>query len=134
MTPQEAKDRALQVEQEIVGRLPASAVASVDPSRAGALMTCSMKGAYTRAAGVKIHIVEGQDPGALLPDLARSYQGDERFQVSDITTEVRTDFQLVGGYGEGYVIGTTSGENVLRIDSFSPCFVLPETMSPLGDF
>lgn len=134
MTPQQSKARALAMEQEIAGRLPKDAVVSVDPSRGGTLISCAGDGVYSRAAGVTIHIAEGTDPATLLPALAESYSSDTRFQVRDVDSDYRYAIQLSGEYAEGYVIGTTGGEHALVVDSFSPCFELPPTMSPFDDF
>lgn len=59
---------------------------------------------------------------------------DTRFQVRDVDSDYRSAIQLSGEYAEGYVIGTTGGEHALVVDSFSPCFELPPTMSPFDDF
>jgi hypothetical protein len=83
---------------------------------------------------VTIHIAEGTDPATLLPALAESYSSDTRFQVRDVDSDYRSAIQLSGEYAEGYVIGTTGGEHALVVDSFSPCFELPPTMSPFDDF
>lgn len=97
------------MEQEIAGRLPKDAVASIDPSRGGTLMSCPGERNYSRAAGVMIHIVEGTDPASLLPALAESYSSDPRFDVRDVDTDFGSAIQLSGEYGEGYVVGTTGG-------------------------
>ncbi|MGC0370481.1 hypothetical protein [Microbacterium sp. SLBN-111] len=71
------------------------------------------------------------DGEAVTDDIAREYRDSPEYQVRlDETSDGEPRVQIFNGTGEDHLIARSVDKRTVEIVSFSPCFILPEGMSP----
>ncbi|WP_416404864.1 hypothetical protein [Arthrobacter sp. LFS091] len=134
LTWQAAKAQTQAMELEIAGLIPKDKVASVFQKETGVLLSCN-KTDHNWNGWIDIALTADANVVEVIKSLELHYSGGS----FEVTTRkgIDGDYQvhLLGtAPGEGYLIGRGLTPNVIRIDSGSPCFTLPEGIYPGGDF
>lgn len=133
VTIDEAKTIAQGMEQSLAGLVPAEQVASIGQNPTGALMSCSKEGDYLWSGQTKVMLNSGTayDGAAVTEKIAQEYNGRDSYRTeTDLTTDGQPRAHVIGGNGEGYIVARSVDKTFVQILSFSPCFVLPEDVSP----
>jgi len=137
LTVQEAKARAQAMEIELAGQIPAEEVASVDQDPAGVLFPCMGEREYQWTGQTKVVLAPGAeyDGAAVTSSIESNYRGRDGWSAStDQTSDGEPRVQVVGRDDEGYLVALSVDKTFVQILSFSPCFILPEGMSPSVDY
>ncbi|SDX18827.1 hypothetical protein SAMN04487912_10897 [Arthrobacter sp. cf158] len=134
VTWQSAKVDTQKTALEIAGLIPKDKVTSVLQKETGVLLSCN-KTAHNWNGWTDITLTADANVEEVIKGLELHYRGGS----FEVTTRrgIDGDYQvhLLGpAPGEGYLIGRGLTPNVIRIDSGSPCFTLPEGTYPGGDF
>jgi hypothetical protein len=133
VTIDEAKTIAQGMEQSLAGLVPAEQVASIDQNPTGALMSCSKEGDYLWSGQTKVVLNPGAayDGAAVTEKIAEQYNGRDSYMTeTDLTLDGQPSAHVIGSNGEGYLVALSVDKKFVEILSFSPCFVLPEDVSP----
>lgn len=133
VTIDEAKTIAQDMETTLAGLVPAEQVASIDQNPTGAFMSCSTEGDYLWSGQTKVMLNPGAayDGAAVTGKIAQEYNGRDSYRTeTDLTTDGQPRAHVIGGNGEGYIVALSVDRTFVEIFSFSPCFVLPEDVSP----
>lgn len=133
VTLDEAKTIAQDMEKTLAGLVPTEQVASIDQNPTGALMSCTKEGEYLWSGQTKVRLNPGvtYDGEAVTEKIASEYNGGDSYTTeTDLTPDGQPSAHVVGGNGEGYLVALSVDKTFVQILSFSPCFVLPEDVSP----
>ncbi|MDR6987892.1 MULTISPECIES: hypothetical protein [Paenarthrobacter] len=131
---QSAKADTQKTALEIAGLIPKDKVTSVLQKETGVLLSCNRTD-HNWNGWTDITLTSGANVEEVIKGLELHYR-ESRFEVTT-RTGIDGDYQvhLLGpAPSEGYLIGRGLTPNVIRIDSGSPCFTLPEGTYPGGDF
>ena len=133
LTLEGAKKTAMTVERDLAAMVPADVVTSIDQHPTGVLISCKGDRAYHWAGQTNVIVSTLPDAGALVDAIVAKYQGKKGF-AAERRTEMdgQPGVEVSGEYGAGYFVSPSVDKTAIEISSFSPCFVLPEDMSP-GD-
>ena len=133
LTLEGAKKAAMAMEREIAAMVPADTVISIDQHQSGVLLSCDGDRAYQWTGQTNVAVASQPNADAIVDAIVDRYKKAEGFTAR---RETRVDGQprahVIGAYGAGYLVGPGVETPAIEISSFSPCFVLPEDMSP-GD-
>jgi hypothetical protein len=133
VTIDEAKSIAQGMEKTLAGFVPAEQVASIDQNPSGALMSCSREGDYLWSGQTKVLLNSGAvyDGAAVTEKIAEQYDGRDYYTTeTGLTPDSQPSAHVIGSDGEGYLVALSVDKTFVQILSFSPCFVLPEDVSP----
>lgn len=71
------------------------------------------------------------DGAAVTEKIAEQYNGRDSYMTeTDLTLDGQPSAHVIGSNGEGYLVALSVDKKFVEILSFSPCFVLPEDVSP----
>lgn len=133
VTIDEAKTIAQDMETTLAGLVPAEQVASIDQNPTGALMSCSKEGDYLWSGQTKVMLDPGTayDGAAVTDKIAQEYNGRDSYRTeTEVTPDGQPSAHVIGSNGVGYLVTLSVDRTFVQILSFSPCFVLPEDVSP----
>lgn len=137
LTVESAKKMAQDMETELTAFIPADEVAAINQRPAGVLLACSGEKTYQWTGSTTVRIVAGKRVNAneITSDIVAAYDGkDSRAATVEQTSDGEPRAHIVGPNGEGYLVSEDPDRTGVRIASFSPCFILPEGMSPSADY
>ncbi|KZE41308.1 hypothetical protein [Microbacterium sp. T32] len=133
VTIDQAKTIAQEMETTLAGFVPPDQVASIAQNPTGALMSCSKEGDYLWSGQTKVILEPGTtyDGDAVTSKIAAAYDGSKSYRTeTDMTTDGQPRAHVIGENGEGYLVALSVDKTFVQILSFSPCFVLPDDVSP----
>lgn len=133
VTIDQAKTIAQEMETTLAGFVPPDQVASIDQNPTGALMSCSKEGDYLWSGQTKVMLdpATAYDGAVVTSKIAAAYDGSESYRTeTDLTNDGQPSAHVIGGNGEGYLVALSVDKTFVQILSFSPCFALPEGVSP----
>ncbi len=128
LTVENAKRIAQGIENDIVAAFPERSVRTVEQTPDGVLLRCSADRAYSWIGRTTVALTPYAEPQNVIETVTTAYRNNDELVPEDITEGGLPGVQLNGPYGSGYVVSGEQSGNV-TIDSFSPCFVLPEGKS-----
>ena len=137
MTVQEAKARTQGMELELAGQVPAEQVSSINQDSAGVLFPCGGDRAYQWTGQTKVVLVPGAayDGRAVTSSIESNYKENGDWSAAlDETSDGEPRVHVVGQNNEGYLVALSVDKTFVQILSFSPCFILPEGMSPSAEY
>ena len=134
LTLEGAKKTAMAMELELAAMVPADIVTSIDQHPTGVLLSCQGDRAYQWTGETNVTVSSPPDAEALVDTIVARYRETDGYTARRETTVVDDQpfAHVIGAYGAGYIVGPSADKTAVEISSFSPCFVLPEDMSP-GD-
>lgn len=133
LTLQEAKTTAMNMETELAAMVPGDVVASIDQRQTGVLMSCEGDRAYqwTGQTQIAYRTPEPIDPNALVNEIVAAYHDRPGFTAKSAPfPDGQPGAHVIGEHGAGYLVNENVDRTGIEILSFSPCFVLPDGMSP----
>lgn len=133
LTLQDAKMTAMNIETDLAAMIPANVVGSVDQRQTGVLMSCSGERAYqwTGQTQITYRTPGAIDPSALVDEIVAAYSDRAGFTAKSAPLpDGEPGAHVIGAHGSGYLVNENVDRTGIEILSFSPCFVLPEGMSP----
>lgn len=136
LTWQRAKADTQATETEIAKSIDPSAVASITQTPKGTLLRCDAN-TWQWTGHTKIALKTPTSPESYLATIKSSWAPDHGFEsrmIPDAIGGQANALQLHRGTAEGYTISGTAGNAGLQIDSFSPCFTVPDDVYPGGSF
>ena len=130
-----AKAIAQEGERDIVALIPDDLIISVDQRPTGSLLSCTGERNYQWAGGTTVTVIPDTDLDAIVNDI-------EAHLVDGVTwTSTRTrdvdgspELNLSSRSAGGYLVAGWIGRDLVQIYSFSPCFHLPDDMTPHGAY
>lgn len=129
----EAKSIAQKMEVKLASYVPKEAVASVEQRSTGALISCDRDRGYQWSGRTDVVYKDGAsiDPQDLVDVILAAYDNQKGFQAESApTVDQQPGVHVAGSYGAGYLVNESVDRASVQILSFSPCFVLPQGMSP----
>lgn len=126
ITLEEAKTKVLDLQHQIVGRVPQDLVISVFESDASSLMSCGGDRKKWTGTG-QVELQPGLDRNKFLDEVRDSVSGQDGWNASDSTDKDGARIvNLLHDDGTHLIVGIWDGPESLQIDSFSACFDFPE--------
>lgn len=135
LTVDEAKAIAQEMEREIAALVPDEYVTDVVQNSTGTLMQCDTERGYQWAGSTRVYITDGLDVEAVVASASDEFGSRDGFRVEqDVTVDGEPSAHIIGDHGAGYLVERSVDGTYMDISSFSPCFRLPDGVSPRGDF
>ena len=135
LTLEDAKHTAMAMERELAGMVPSENVLSIDQHETGVLMSCDDDRGYQWSGRTNVIVQGVTDPEKLVDAIVADYSKRQDFTAERETTiDGQPRAHILGHHGAGYLVAESVDKTAIEIMSFSPCFVLPEDMSPRGDY
>lgn len=133
LTVDQAKQSTQAMAGALAGLLSSEMVTTVNQDPDGVLIRCGSDREYqwtgmTRAVLSDDGAYDGQ---AVVDQIVGEYRDSPEYQTSvDETSDGEPQVQIFNKTGEDYLVGRSVDKLTVEIVSFSPCFILPEGMSP----
>ena len=126
----EAKRSTQEVENQIVELVPAKYVMKTTQLSKGVLMKCTTQGAVNWAGGTTITLSPSADIESLLEDIRAGFRTQHGYATS-LTKDKSGDpkLEIKSRQDALWIVGPLD-KTTLDISSWSPCFPVPEGMSP----
>ncbi|WP_232304591.1 hypothetical protein [Microbacterium sp. XT11] len=137
MTPltwEQAKAYAQAKELEIAGLIPPQDVVEIVQNPKGGLFRCNAEQHLWTGISTVV-LAPGTDATEVTKHLEEHFRTEDAFDVEswvNITQKYRVQL-LSRTTAEGYIFGEGE-QGTIVIDSWSPCFTLPDGVYPGGDF
>lgn len=136
MTLEKAKAESLAMQDRLVGFFPAESIATRQTEQTAHLRRCDADGVYLWAGFTKLTFNQPIDTDTVIEAIGKEFETDGRFVVvikTDKWGDKRVD--LSSGDGAGYLITPEAKDHTdITMDAWSPCFLLPDGMSPLDTY
>jgi hypothetical protein len=134
-TPQEGKAQSLEMQDELVSLIPSDWIAERSTEQVSHVRRCASSDAYLWMGLTSLTFTAPRDTDELVDSIAEHYK-ESRFTVSiNKNPSGFLRVSLGGVDGESYLVApATEDLTKLTIYAWSPCFLLPEGMSPLDKF
>lgn len=134
LTWQQAKAMTQDREMEIARIIPVSAVASIEQHATGTLFSCDST-QYNWLGMTTVELAVGEDAEEITKRMEARFRDEGEFDVETwVNIGEKYRVELVSRTSaEGYIFGEGDPGTVV-IDSWSPCFTLPEDVYPGGRF
>lgn len=130
LTVDEAKQTAMSMERELVGRLDPDRVVSVDQLQVVGFFGCGEERVVQWTGHTEVLVTPDFDIETTVDQIVEEYSDREGFEVKrDVTSLGDPGAHITGRYGAGYLLNPGVEDNIFGILSFSPCFTLPAGMS-----
>lgn len=129
----DAKESTQKMARTLAQLLPPVMVDTVDQDPEGVLIRCGGDRDYqwTGMTRVVLSADATYDGEAVTNDIAGEYRDSSNYQARlDETSDGEPRVQIFNETGEDYLIARSVDKKTVEIVSFSPCFVLPDGMSP----
>ncbi|REJ05183.1 hypothetical protein DY023_11470 [Microbacterium bovistercoris] len=122
-------------ELEIVGHIPVELVVSVDQQATGSLLSCEGDRNYTWAGGTVVTLKPNVDVTEVIDGIYNAYAEREGW-TAQREESAHGDPQAIidGPGGDGYLTTGDAERSAIDLDSYSPCFHLPDGQSSRGGF
>lgn len=133
LTLNDVKSAAQRTEVELAAYVPEAVVASIEQRPYGALLSCDRERGYQWSGRTDVIYKAGSslDPQALVDSIIAAYANDDGLTAESApTADGQPGVHVIGEYGAGYLVNENTSRTAVQILSFSPCFVLPDGMSP----
>ncbi len=133
LTLDDAKSVAQERETDLAAYVPSDAVASIEQRPYGALLSCDSERGYQWSGRTDVNYKPGSlvDPQALVDSIVAAYANQDGFTAESApTADNQPGAHVIGEHGAGYLVNENTSRTAVQILSFSPCFVLPDGMSP----
>lgn len=137
LTVEDAKKIAQGMETELATFVPGDLVASIAQRPTGVLLRCGADGTYQWTGATTVQVAAGKrvDAEAIATDIVAAYNGKDSLAAKvEQTSDGEPRAHIVGPDGAGYLVSEDPDRAGVRIASFSPCFTLPDDMSPANDY
>lgn len=135
LTLEEAKKTATDVEQDIAAIVPTQYVASIEQKETGVLLSCDDERGYQWTGQTRVILQGDPDPAPVVDAITAEYSERQSFSAEVRENAIgEPSASVVGEYGSGYQVSRSADGTAIEILSFSPCFVLPDGVSPRGDY
>ena len=135
LTVEDAKSIAQTMERDLAALVPEEFVTEVVQNDTGVLMKCDDDGAYQWTGQTRVYVTDGVDAAAVVAAASDQFSGSADFRVEeDTTADGEPRAHIIGEGGEGYLLSRSVDGTYVGVSSFSPCFLLPDDVSPRGDF
>lgn len=137
LTVESAKKIAQDMETELAAFIPPDEVASIEQRPTGVLLGCGADNTYQWTGSTTVRVVAGKRVNAneITSSIVAAYDGKDSLAATvEQTSDGEPRAHIVGPEGAGYLVSEDPDRTGVRIASFSPCFVLPEGMSPGDDY
>ncbi|WP_067194442.1 hypothetical protein [Microbacterium sp. XT11] len=134
LTWQEAKAEAQAMELRIASMIPSSVILSIDQHEKGGLFRCNDT-QHTWTGTTIVTLTAGTSAEPLVKTVESKFRERGDFSVStrrDIADAYEVQIASTST-AEGYIVGEGT-PGTIWIDSWSPCFTLPDGVYPGGDF
>ncbi|WEK14902.1 MAG: hypothetical protein P0Y48_06850 [Candidatus Microbacterium phytovorans] len=130
-----AKAIAQEGERDIVALIPDELIISVDQRPTGSLLSCTGQRNYQWAGGTTVTVIPDTDLDAIVDDIAHAYKAKEPWTVTRRTESAGYPKYLISHpHAASYVVSAWTDPDQVNIYSFSPCFHLPDDMTPHGSY
>lgn len=132
---EDAKQTAMSVERDLAAFVPAQNVVSTDQKQTGVLLSCEGERAFQWTGDTKVMTQGTVDFGSIVDDIVNAFTSRDGYDARRTTTDDgQPRAHIIGEYGATYLVEPSVDNTAINILSFSPCFVLPEDMSPRGEY
>ncbi len=131
----DAKAVAQSMENELAGYVPASSVASTDQLDEGILLSCGADGIYQWTGHNYVTLSTPVDDKKVVDEVVAGFADRPPFSaLADTTQDGAPSAVVVGPAGSTYLLTLSVDRSRIEIFSFSPCFRLPDDMSPFAEY
>ncbi|WEK14903.1 MAG: hypothetical protein P0Y48_06855 [Candidatus Microbacterium phytovorans] len=130
-----AKAIAQEGERDIVALIPDDLIVSVDQRPTGSLMSCTGERNYQWSGGTTVTLVGGTNRRLIIDEVVSAYERMDGWSTRDTSdaagyAQVTIQRPLSGGY----LLSAWNDSADINVYSFSPCFHLPDDMTPHGSY
>ncbi len=130
-----AKAVAQSMENELAGYVPASSVASSEQLDEGILWSCGAESIYQWTGHNYVTLSAPVDDKKIVDEVVARFADRPPFMaLADTTHDGAPSAVVVGPAGSSYSLTLSFDRSRIEILSFSPCFRLPDDMSPFADY
>ncbi|KQM39588.1 hypothetical protein ASE56_03975 [Microbacterium sp. Leaf203] len=130
-----AKAVAQSMENELASYVPASSVASTEQLDKGILLSCGADGIYQWTGHNYLTLSSPVDDKKVVDEVVAGFADRPPFSaLADTTHDGAPSALVVGAAGSSYSLTLSVDRSRIEILSFSPCFRLPDDMSPFADY
>ncbi|MFJ4159423.1 hypothetical protein [Microbacterium testaceum] len=130
-----AKAIAQSMESELAGYIPANSVASKEQLDEGILFSCGADGIYQWTGHNFLTLSAPVDDRELVDEIAQAFADRPSFAARlEMTPDGAPRARLAGPAGSSYSLTTSVDRSRIEIFSYSPCFRLPDDMSPFAEY
>ncbi len=130
-----AKAVAQSMENELASYVPASSVASSEQLDKGILWSCGVEGIYQWTGHNYLTLSSPVDDKKVVDEVVAGFADRPPFSaLADTTHDGAPSALVMGPAGSSYSLTLSVDRSRIEIFSFSPCFRLPDDMSPFADY
>lgn len=130
-----AKAIAQSIENELAGYIPASSVASTEQLNEGILYSCDADGIYQWTGHNYVTLSSLVDDKKIVDEVVAGFGDRPPFSaLADTTHDGAPSAVVMGPAGSTYLLTLSVDRSRIEIFSFSPCFRLPDDMSPFAEY
>lgn len=130
-----AKAVAQSMENELADYVPASGVSSVEQLDKGVLITCGLDGVFQWTGHKYLTLSRPVDVRQTVDEIERRFANRSPFASRvEMTQDGVPRARVVGPAGSSYSLTLSVDRSRIEIFSFSPCFRLPDDMSPFAEY
>nr|WP_154924196.1 hypothetical protein [Microbacterium testaceum] len=133
LTLNAAKATAQEMESELASYVPSESIASIEQRPSGSLLSCDRERGYQWSGRTDVTYRDGAsvDPQGLVDAITAAFGNGDGFRTEPAPTiDGQPGVHVFGEFGAGYLVNENTDRTAVQILSFSPCFVLPDGMSP----
>lgn len=135
LTPEQAKSESLRMQDELVALVPAGWIAERRTEQTAHLRGCAADGLYSWSGFTGLTLNGTHDTDELVTAVASAYAESSLAVKVDKNPNGLRRVSLTGEDGANYLVAPSpKGQGGLSIYAGSPCFLLPDGMSPLDKF
>lgn len=135
LTVEQAKQAAMDMESEIAALVPQEHIESIEQDQEGVLLSCDDDRGYQWTGQTNVTLRREVDPAVIVDAAVAEYEGRDSYTANaDTTVDGEPRAHVRGEYGAAYLLARSVDGTAMEILSFSPCFRLPEDMSPGGTY
>lgn len=135
LTLEQAKRQTQKTEREIAAFVPPEAVRATEHNEKGYLWSCREKGSYKWMGYFRVTYSAPVDIRTVLDQIAAEFRSRGQYEIRESTHDDGSPrLQIIGAFGEDYLVDENKAATSLEVTSYSPCFVLPEGAWPGSAF
>lgn len=135
LTLEQAKRQTQQTEREIAAFVPPEAVGATEHNEQGYLWSCREEGSYKWMGYFRVTYSAPVDIRTVLNQIAAEFRSRGQYEIREsIHDDGSPRLQIIGAFGEDYLVDENKAATSLEVTSYSPCFVLPEGAWPGSAF
>lgn len=121
------------MESELASYVPSESIASIEQRPYGSLLSCDRERGYQWSGRTDVTYRDGAsvDPQGLVDAITAAFENRDGFRTEPAPTiDGQSGVHVIGEFGAGYLVNENIYRTAVQIHYFSPCFVLPDGMSP----